>query len=180
MPARLLYNPEDLEDVLIVLKFIDSYTRGLGIKYVDLDTAKIQGIVGSCRKDFPHTGGIEHSSAFKQVANFLCFFVAEAPILEPFPVEIIGTRLAKIDNHQNAIVAFALAEAALRDSKIKRKDGEFIVKNPIQYSAHSYGDIIEALAKVTPYGHFKLVTVLLEQLVYKTNPDCQYPLISGG
>lgn len=177
MTTRLLYNPEDLNNVLIVLKFIDSYTQALGIKNVVLDTSKIQGIVTSCRTEFPHAGGIEKSSAFKQASNFLCYFIAEAPILEQFPVEVIGERLSKIDNHQNAIVAFALAEAALLGSKIKRADGELIIRNPIQYSSHSYGDIIEALSRVTPYGHFKLVTVLLEQLVYKSNPDCQYPIV---
>jgi hypothetical protein len=148
----------------------------MGIKDVTLDPALIERVVTSSKAEFPHEGGIEKASAFKQVANFVCFFVAERPILEPFPAEIIGAELAKIPNHQNAMIAFALAEAALVNSKIQRKDGEFEIKNPLQYSQHSYIDIVDSLASLSPVAHFKLVSVLLEQLVYKTNPNCQYPV----
>lgn len=82
--------------------------------------------------------------------------------------------LSKVDNHQNAIVAFSIARTVLHGSKIYRGDKICEISNPIKISSHSYGDIIEALAVATPSTHFKLVTVLLEQLVYKTNPDCQY------
>jgi hypothetical protein len=176
MTAQLLYNNEDLEDVIHVLSFINSFTGALGITAV-LDTALVERVVQSSKIDFPHNGGIEKASAFKQVANFVCYFVAERPILDPFPKAVIGEKLAKIDNHQNAMLAFAIAEAALNQSTIEKKDGTITVSNPIQYSQHSYIDIIDALSNITPGIHFGLVTVLFEQLVYKTNPTCQYQLV---
>ena len=72
-------------------------------------------------------------------------------------------------------MAFEIALEALHGARLQRKDGEFILKNKIALSNHSYIDIIEALSKITPVAHFSLVSVLLEQLAYKTNSDCQYP-----
>ena len=175
--ASLLFNDDGVLDVILILTFIDKYTINLGITDVVLDVALIERVVSTSKADFPHDGGLGKASAFKQAANFACFFVAERPILEPFPVDAIGPELAKIANHQNAMVAFALAEASLHKSKIQRKDKEVVVSNPMKYSKHSYIDIIDALASITPSSHFKLVSVLLEQLVYKTNPECQYPTI---
>lgn len=102
----------------------------------------------------------------------MCHFIEARPILEPFPVEFVQ-KLAKVENHQNAIIAFGIAEEALFHSKIEGKDGALDIKNRITYSKHSYVDIIDALSGITR-EHYKLVSVLLEQLAYKTNPECQY------
>jgi hypothetical protein len=174
--SQILYNEDQLEDVINVLAFIDKFTSGLGVNGIEIDTRIIEGVVKSCKLDFPCKDGIEKASAFKKVANFICFFIAERPIIEPFPKEIIGENLAKIENHQNAIVAFELAKMVLHGAHITREDGEFNVKHEIKVSAHSYIDIIESLASITPSLHFKMVAVLLEQLVYKSNPDCQYDI----
>jgi hypothetical protein len=48
------------------------------------------------------------------------------------------------------------------------------IKNPIELSKHSYIDIIDALNDITLQRSFKLVAVLLEQLVYKSNRKLQY------
>lgn len=175
MSSQLLYNNDDLEDVIHVLEFMDSYTYTIGIVEVEIDLNTIDRIVKSCKQDFPHIGGIGNASAFKQVANFVCHFVAERPIVRPFSAAIVGNDMSKIDNHQNAMLAFALAEESLNNSDIMRKDGRKTVVTPIQYSRHSYVDIIEAFSNLSPSVHFKLVTVLFEQLVYKSNPGCQYP-----
>lgn len=177
---RLIYNTDSLHDVISVLRFIDSYTLSLGVQALAIDSDMVQTVVNTCKSEpFPHHGGIAKASAFKQVANFVCFFVAMRPIPDPFPVEVVGPDLVKIGNHQNAMVAFALAEAALYKSTIKRKDGPITIDHPIEYSRHSYIDIIEALANISHVAHFHMLTVLLEQMVYKTNPKCQYPIISG-
>ena len=55
-----------------------------------------------------------------------------------------------------------------------------ILSNGIQLSRHSLVDITESLVNVTPLTHFKLVSVLLEQMAYKTNPECQYPNVLEG
>lgn len=174
MTSQLIYNNDDLQDVIYILQFIDSYTYIMGIFEVEIDLNTIDRIVKSCKQDFPHKDGIKVASAFKLVANFVCHFVAERPIVKPFPSAVIGNEMAKIENHQNAMLAFAIAEESLNKSVILRKDERKDITVPIHYSRHSYGDIIEALSNISPSVHFKLVTVLFEQLVYKSNPDCQY------
>jgi hypothetical protein len=174
--SRILYNNDDLEDVTNVYSFINSFTLNLGIKNAETGPGIVERIVKGCKHDFPHSGGIDKASAFKQVANFACYFIAEKPVLEAFPSSIIG-QLSRIDNHQNAMLAFAIAEEALNNSTIEKDDGNIVVANRIQYSLHSYIDIIDALSSITPTTHFKLLTVFFEQLVYKTNPECQYDLI---
>lgn len=177
MSSQLLYNNDDLQDVIHVLQFIDSYTLSQGNLEVEIDVNTIDRIVKGCKQDFPHKDGMNVASAFKQVANFVCYFVAERPIVRPFASAIFGNDIVKIENHQNGILAFALAEASLNNSNIMRSDGKKTVINPIQYSRHSYVDMVEALSNISPSVHFKLVTVLFEQLVYKTNPECQYKIV---
>lgn len=180
MSSYFLYNNENLEDEIHVLAFINNFTKELGVEAVHLDVNTIGRIVKGCKLDFPHDGGVQKASAFKQVANFVCHFVGEHPIVTKFPAHIIGNELARIDNHQNAMVAFALAEEALNKSKIERKDGIIDIANALEYSRHSYVDIIDALANISPVNHFRLVTVLLEQMVYKSNPGCQYKTNGNG
>lgn len=173
MSAQILYNKDPLHDVINILSYINSYSKDSDIQNVVLDTAIIEKIVQNIRTNFPHNGGIEKASAFKQVAYFMCHFIQARPILEPFPIEVVR-RLATVENHQNAMIAFAIAEEALHQSKIEIKTGRVIdIVNRINYSSHSYVDIVEALSSIT-CEHYQLVSVLLEQLVYKTNPTCQY------
>jgi len=171
---QCLYNEEPLQDVIHILQFINDYTKGLEISPVDIDTRIVESIVTSCTHDFPHNDGIDKASAFKKVANFLCCFIGERPIQDPFPGDHFKD-LSSIKNYQNAVIGFELAKMALHKSTIMRKDGKFVIQNPIQVSKHSYIDIIDSLANVSQSTHFKIVSVLLEQLVYKTNPNCQYP-----
>ena len=176
---QILYNNEDLEDVIYVFTFVDQFTLNMGISNVMVDTRTVNRIVRSCKQDFPHKGGVTKASAFKQVANFVCYFIAERPLTEPFPKEIIGNELAEIENHQNAMIAFALAEEALNNSTIEKETGVVSVINRIQYSRHSYIDIINALSNISPSAHFHLLSVFFEQMVYKTNSDCQYPITNN-
>lgn len=172
---QILYNKDHLQDAVFILAFINDFTTEMGIDSVVIDTSIIERVVNSCRQDFPCKDGIEKASVFKKVANFVCFFIGERPILEPFPKEVIGDDLAKIDNHQNAMIAFEIAKVALHGSIIQPANGDIEVMNEISVSQHSYIDILDALSNITPVAHFKVVSVLLEQLVYKTNPGCQYP-----
>lgn len=176
----LIYNSDDIDDVINVLQFINDYTATLGLKDVVIDANKIQAIIKGSKIDFPHKDGIEKASTFKKIAHFVCYFVSEKPIAEAFPETAVGAKVVKIENHQNAMVALELAIAALENSTVLKLDpatkqtAPFVVKQPISLSQHSYLDIIDALASSTPSTSYKLVTVLLEQIVYKTNPNCQY------
>lgn len=171
---RLLYNEEALHDVVNVLGFINNYTLGLGVHKVDIEPQLVEKAVALSRSNFPHNGGIDRASGFKQAAFFVCNFVWVKPIPESFPKHNIGSDLHKIQNHQNAMVALAIGEAAINNSTISTPTGEVVVKNPIRYSRHSYIDLIDALSTCNP-ASFQLVSVLLEQLAYKSNPEIQYP-----
>ena len=173
MSAQFLYNEDPMQDIINILTYINDFSKNADLGPIVLDTAIIERIVQDIRTNFPHNGGLKEASAFKQVANFMCHFIQARPILEPFPSAIVR-RLAKVENHQNAMIAFGIAEEALHQSKIELKTGNILdITNRIAYSTHSYVDIIEALSSIT-CENYQLVSVLLEQLAYKTNPDCQY------
>lgn len=188
MNTQLIYNDEPYEDVINILSFINAWTKKLGILDVAIDSDRIEEIVDKYHhtEEFPHNGGVNEASAFKQVAFFVCHFVAGRPLVESFDKKIVG-ELAEIDNHQNAMVAFEIAIQSLFHSNVirpsKTPGGESIIltiDKPIFYSKHSYIDIVETLSSITP-ANFKLVSILFEQLVYKTNPHVQYsnPTKSG-
>lgn len=172
--SQILYNPDDLFDVTSILYFINEFTRCLNIHDVKIESRRLDAIVGGMKFDFPHIDGQDDASPFKKAANFLCYFVSERPILDGFPAEKVGKEIAQIHNHQNALVGFMFVCKALQKATIFRSDGVVQIENPIQLSKHSLLDIVDALAVIPPHTHFKVVSVLLEQLVYKTNPGCQY------
>ncbi len=128
----------------------------------DLNTNRAMGVMFGMRQDFPHRDGIDKASPFKKAANFVCNWIAAKPItLSPSPFE-----------HVNEVFALMVAIESLHGATL---GGDRTLSNRIELSRHSLLDIIEALANVTPVTHFKLVSVLLEQMAYKTNSDCQYP-----
>ena len=79
---NILYNTENLFDTASVLAFINDFTVGLDIEHVQINTWAIEAVVKGMKFDFPHIDGLEKASPFKKAANFLCYFVAEAPILK--------------------------------------------------------------------------------------------------
>ena len=177
---NFLFNDKKDDDITIILTFINDFTKGAGYDLSSVSDEKIYALISRCRCDnFPHNDGYEQASAFKKLANFMVHFIAERPLPKPFPRALVGDGLSDIDNHQNAIIAFNLAIKALEGAVIHRQDGDVTLSNPIQLSKHSYTDIICALSRTSPTTGFQLVTVLLEQLAYKTNPYCQYrPLLA--
>lgn len=182
---RLIYNTDDLQDAANVLQYINDFTAQLGVKDAIVDQNKIYSIIKGSKMDFPHDDGIDEASTFKKVAHFVCYFVSERPIAEPFPEAIMGKKLSKVDNHQNSLVAISIAIDALENSTVLKRNAKkeiepYEIKHRIELSKHSFADIIDAIASATPSSSFKLVTVLFEQLVYKTNQDCQYKTHNGG
>ena len=177
---NFLFNDKEHLDTQIVRDFIRNFTKGAGYSSPAVSADKIDALISRCRHDnFPHQDGYEKASVFKKLANFIVHFIAEQPLSKAFPRTLVGDELADIDNHQNAIIAFNLAIKALEGAVIHRQDGDVALNNPIQISKHSYTDIICALSNISPVTGFQLVTVLLEQLAYKTNPKCQYyPLLT--
>lgn len=173
---KIIYNNGDVSlDTVGVLKFINEFTKSLGVENVVINDDLLVSILRGMQIDFPHIDGLEKASVFKQLANFVTFFISERPILTPFQATAVGSEIAKIPNHQNTMVAFQIALANLHKSCIQNGDGETLtIENPVLLSKHSYIDILDALHDATPSTHFKMVTVLLEQLAYKNNPEAQY------
>ena len=114
-------------------------------------------------------------SAFDVAANMTTYIVAERPINNPIPNRFFGGVFDNVENHQNAMLAYAYGVSILHDAKITRSNGDMVVlSNPIAVSSHSYKYIIEALARVKPIDDKKIVRVLYEQLAYRFNPDASY------
>jgi len=163
------------DDNVSVLTFINNFFDGLGVQSVNVDIDKVDSILRSMRLDFPHKDGLENASPFKKAANFICYFVAEKPVITTIPSEILGQEFLEIKKEPtNAIVALEVAIEALHGAEIYREDGQCTLSKKIKLSNHSYIDIADALCNITPNTHFRLVSVLLEQMAYKSNPDCQY------
>lgn len=177
MPA-LLYSGEPDIELVAVLGYIDSVAGARGIK-LEIDVTKLSSVLRNIRFDFPHVDGVASASPFKKAACFICYFVAEAPIAAPFPAGSFSADVLKLRGHQNALMALELAIDALHGATVHRSTGDVVLDNRIQVSRHSYIDIIEALTTVSPVTSFKLVSVLLEQLAYRANPECSYPIGSA-
>jgi hypothetical protein len=155
-------------DLLHVLQFINDFSKTIGIKALSIDTQRISGIINGAVFDGDYAS--EKASPFKKIAAFVAYFVATRPILSPLPLE----KFKNIENHQNAIFSLEIAIDSLHGAKINRSDGEFTLKDRIELSNHSYIDIIDAIAGVTPQNGKKLIAVLLEQMCYRRNPACEY------
>lgn len=172
---KFFFNERPEDDVVAILAFINGlaeiYCPDTGIF---IDVPKIQTIAQGIRVDFPHKDGLEQASIFKQVSNFMNYFISERPVLGSFsnlPAEILNIR-----NHENAIVAMLLGFSALHNASINKGTETITLSAPIKLSKHSFIDMVDALANIAPNTHFKVLTVLLEQISYKTNPECQYAL----
>jgi len=172
----LLYIDE-LTDYGNVLAHIDGYAKGLGLPPIDVDGDKVSTVIRGMRFDFPAQGGEVGASPFKKAANFFCYFVAERPILNPFPKDVVGVNIAAMLNHQNVMVAYDMAIECLHNATIHRADKEFVLKERILLSKHSYTDLIQACGSIMPQTHFHIMSVLFEQLAYKFNPDASYDLV---
>ncbi len=163
------------QDLVNILRYINDYTESIEIVNVVIDTNKVREIIAIAKEDGHYAaGGVDKASAFRKLASFISFFVAERPIINAFPVDIIGEDLHRISNHQNAIIALNLAMDSLQGATIYRGDGLFTLTNAIKLSRHSYIDIVDALTGVTPAHGMKMVAVLLEQMAYRQNPKCEY------
>jgi len=175
---NILYSSDPELDLVSLLTYIDVFTADLGEKYVEVDADKCLALLRLMRQDFPHKDGLEEANVFKKIAYFICHFIGDRPILSAFSEDNIGEELADMINHQNAIVAFQLAIDSLQGAVVKSNtDKPVEIVNRIELSAHSYRDIIDAIKSSSHVTHYKLLAVFLEQLSYKTNPDCQYPVI---
>ena len=173
----ILQNNSGQDDARTVLTFIRGFYPYPS--QIDVSVPLVETIIGSIWRDI-ESGALKHPSAFKKAAAFVCLFAGERPLSAPLPETLWGADLVGIPNHQNAVVALLLAFKSLHGATVgwQGRGGERSTKvlaNPIVYSKHSFIDIVDAVAATNLNTGFKLVAVLLEQMAYKTNENCQYP-----
>ena len=157
-----------------ILDYIDAYAKACNLdRKLIVNPDSIYSVLTVIYNDFPHYDGINASSPFKKVGCFLSYFIAGKPINDTISTVTIGD-LHKKPNSANAMIGFQFCIDSLHGASIYRDNRCIELINPIKISLHSYIDIIEALLSVTPSEHFKLVTVLLEQLAYRANPKASY------
>ncbi len=153
-------------DLRTIYELLNGFTAHWSDCSKEVDSNKVMGVVLGMRQDFPHVDGLHNASPFKKAANFLCYWVAAKPIhMDPKPMA-----------HPNTYFALSVAIRSLQGAVLDgyKPGDERILNRKIELSKHSLVDVVEALSTVAPASHFKVVTVLLEQMAYKTNPDCQY------
>lgn len=188
----MIFNDTPLEDTLYILAALDGFAEGYKLPYaidaISVDTAAVETVVDRMRDDFPHRHGLQNASAFKKVACFMVHFIDVGPIKAI-------TYVDDIDQHhwyanpltefnRNAVFALHVAVELLHGVEIECNDGrKYTLSEPIPLTEHSYVDLLEALSQsgIEPCTHYMLIAILLEQLVYKSNPLCQYSkFVFGG
>lgn len=170
---RVLIYIKESTDVINILRYINEFTKNVGIADAQVDSEALLQVCVSMRQEFPHIDGLEKASTFKKVANFVAWFVYLAPIKSTLPSGCVRGIDSSIN--PNSVVAFDIALHCLQNSTICANDGDKEVANPLYVSDHSYADIIDALSRdVQPKTHYHLLAVLFEQITYKSNPHCEY------
>ena len=176
----MLYTERPLTDVINILQYIDKFTLSIGFEDIQINSSQVVEVCVKMRQKFPHLDGLEQSSTFKKVANFVAWFIALSPVKSEFPANSITGLAGKYN--PNAVIAFDIAITCLENSTIHSITGDRIVSNPLYVSDHSYADIICALsqADLKPDTHYHLLAVFFEQLTYKSNPQCEYGRLNSS
>ena len=136
---------------------------------------------------FPHHEGFVKASIFKKMANFLVLFAEAAPIegLE-FEGQTV-TSWPATRNYENSVYGLATALSEFKGAVILREDNkEFIIKERVFLSQHSFNGVCELMQDFYLSGNdnksnvidvrrlsvrrYKFFSILLEQIVYRTNP----------
>jgi hypothetical protein len=171
-----ILDPKDsISNYRAIVTYIDNFAKECGISNLTLDERALLSVSSALEPEtFPHVDGVHKASPFKKASYFFVWFVALRPILEPLPLSIIPKDIQNIDNHQNVILGYHFATKALHKATIKKPEGEIILNNRIRVSNHFFKDFIEAYQAPTPESHFKMTSLLFEQLAYKANPNVAY------
>lgn len=162
-------------DYNAVLRYIGGFFAPMQAASVPVDPERLTTVVTSARK-FPEPPGLEDANAFKKAAWFIVNFVSERPILVGLPEDLYGKSFED-PKIANAAIALMFAIDSLEGATVTWHDGtERELCKRIEVSSHSFIDIAAALSGTSMSIGFELVAVLLEQMAYKTNPHCQYPI----
>lgn len=174
---KFIYNDDPQIDLINIQIFLESNElewREILKFQLDfqIDVEKLGVIVGGLSNDFPSTRPIEQASVFKKAAWFIILFVEHAPVSIH---DAVAREIYKDVSNYNAYLALMIAFEALHNAVIPSpEDGsKKLIEFRVKISRHSIVEIVDAIESGGPDG-LKILSVLLEQLVYKTNPKCQY------
>lgn len=156
-------------DFFTAMALIDSFAQTTGGK-IKAREDSLFALTKRIHVDFPCVDGLENANIFKKASVFLCEFIGEQ-IIENIESNGFCDKITKIHGYESAIVGFHIVTTLLNGATV----GDSTIEKPIVLSQHSYIDIINALSSASLSTSFRLIAVLLEQLVYKTNPNLQYP-----
>lgn len=179
----MIFNEDFQKDIVNICDYIQSFARSVGLKEVAISSIEFIESYEKLRFEpasFPCKGGVVESSVFKKAAAFIICFMKSGMLSDHtvFKNSTLSEWLK--EKNPNAIIALDIALDFIVGSVIHRNDGsDVVVKNCIQLSRHSYCDFVDMLTKTTLSmggceGHFMMMSLLLEQLTYKTNWDLQY------
>lgn len=175
----MLYNIVQEYDELNILEYINTYTESIGLNKVAINTVKLRQVCSKMRTNFPCVDGVENASIFKKAAVFVACLIEESPIeLQAFVKSKLKDNVR--DKNPNAIIALDLAFKFMSLATVTRSDNKSMqILNGIELSMHSYCDILDMLSQdVKLITHFMPLTLLFEQIVYKTHPNMQYEAIN--
>ncbi len=172
---NFIYSDDPRADYINILSFLDGFVEDYNLTPFPVNVYAVERVIKEIRL-IPCRNGLDGASVFKKAATFVLCFVDARPIVNPLPKKLFPEDLLNINNHQNGALALMMAFRGMHKSSIKLRDGKTVVlKNPIELSSHSFIDLVDAVSNTSLVVSFKMLTLLLEQLAYKTNPDCQYP-----
>lgn len=181
---------EDLINTFVAISaFTESFSKtGVIVDKIDVDSFLLENTITNMREDFPSNDGtgFEQASAFKKLSNFICCFMFCKP-LQGISFEESDYRDNPYKNyikqHLNASFAAYYMVHILKDVEIVEDNGnKLIANNSIAITQHSFIGLVESLSvsKITPESHWAILSLLIEQLVYKSNPQCQYEDFAYG
>lgn len=129
---------------------------------------------------FPIQAANTAQARSRRSLHYVTYFAARKPVITPLPSDILGAALTveagAIQARTNAWLALEIAMESLYCATVQWEDGtRHHLTKRISLSKHSFLDIVDAFTNIKPDSSFKLVSVLFEQMAYKTNPGCQYP-----
>ena len=179
MGCGLLYNQTFEQDILNILEHIDGFSSEIGVSNTPIDTQKLVQACKSIRENFPCIDGIKNASIFKKAAVFVACFVEIAPIgLNAFLESELAEKIKS--KNPNAIIALGIAFRYLSLAKVYRPEQTtLVISNGIELSMHSYCDFLDMLSQdINLKSHFMVLSLLFEQVVYKTHNNMQYELLN--
>ena len=163
--ARPGSEQHDTKQVVTFIKKIYAGVSGT----VDYNRQNIEVAFEGAYSSAPSKGGIEEASPFKVAASVATNLSGMKPLISSLPDNFPQT-MREIPNHQNGYIGYMAGASILQGAAIRERRLARIV-----VSRHSFLDIVEAIAETTPSAGAKLLSVMFEQAVYKTNKGIEYP-----